>query len=205
MAVVGLALAGGAASAQSASPRAPEATRTIRFRVTNATDVELRVSDYSGVNVSWRETPQNTAPITIDDYTAVGTTSLTGSVYYRIGGSAYYLYVYAANPVIGSNSTSCAIQLADRSVPANAPYTCDRSTGSGNDMNADFVVQRRSAATQTLTPDSGLYGPGLTQRDVVRALCGESPLRSSAATLRQARTCSTRASLMAPNGSSATS
>lgn len=154
-----------------------QATHTIRFRVTNATDTDLTVASTDRVNGRWRtgeaptvgsryETPE------IHDYNLESTWDNTqATVYYRIGDTKWYAAVKAENPSIASNKTSCWItdqKLYHVYQPSQTGYACQSHAGSGNDMNADFVVQSATAKTQTLTDSTTI-----TRRDAIDALCRE--------------------------------
>jgi hypothetical protein len=167
-----LSIAGtGVASAQPASPRAAAALRTIRFRVVNATDLTLTVDRVIN-NGAWREYPTTIEPWSVGDYNAESTVGSFGDVraevHYKIGNYSptHWLEVRAHNPLTGFNTGSCYIN-------GGLPFTCKASAGSGNDMNATFVINYANPTPYDITPDTGLQGGPLpSERQLAQAYCG---------------------------------
>jgi hypothetical protein len=150
------------------------AARTIRLRVTNATGGWLTVT-YHNVVGRWRAGQEPTNGTQVDtpeihDFNTESTNGETGAkVRYRIGTTAYYAEVTAANPLIAPNSASCKITNESGSetyTPEKSGYKCESNAGSGNDMNASFVVEPATAATQTLTNTTQV-----NLRDALDSLC----------------------------------
>lgn len=65
-----------------------------------------------------------------------------GNATYEIGTTGYSVRVSWDNPIVGSNSYSCSF-LRDGAVVKDAPYTCSRSGGGGNDSKPVFSVTAR--------------------------------------------------------------
>ena len=65
-----------------------------------------------------------------------------GSVTYAIGTTGYSVKISWDNPIVGSNSYGCSFLRDDKPVK-NAPYSCSRSGGSGNDSTPTFTVGAR--------------------------------------------------------------
>lgn len=65
-----------------------------------------------------------------------------GSVTFAIGTTGYSVRVSWDNPLVGSNGYGCGFLLNGAPVK-NAPYSCSRSGGSGNDSKPIFTVEAR--------------------------------------------------------------
>lgn len=150
------------------------ASRTIRLRVTNATGGWLTVS-YHNVVGRWRAGQEPTNGTQVDtpeihDFNTESTNGETAAkVRYRIGATVYYAEVEAKNPLIAPNSASCKITNdsgTETYTPDKSGYKCENNAGSGNDMNASFVVEPATAATQTLTNTTQV-----NLRDALDSLC----------------------------------
>jgi hypothetical protein len=65
-----------------------------------------------------------------------------GAVTYAIGATGYSVAIRWDNPLVGSNSYGCVFLRGGVPVK-DAPYSCSRSGGSGNDSNPTFTVVAR--------------------------------------------------------------
>jgi hypothetical protein len=65
-----------------------------------------------------------------------------GAVVYAIGTTGYSVAIRWDNPIVGSNSYGCAFLRGGAPVK-DAPFSCSRSGGSGNDSKPTFTVVTR--------------------------------------------------------------
>lgn len=158
-----------ASAGRSGRAVAPTAKLTIRFRVLNATDLPLTVSDKKIFWGSWRSEPNGAKHLQTDDYTLLGSDwwfEAMATVYYRIGATDHYVRVDARNPVGSPNQAACSIVNAEYRADDSSPYRCDWKVHPGDDFDADFVVEPRSEATHIVSDDDRY-----TRRYVMDELC----------------------------------
>jgi hypothetical protein len=169
-----------------AAPRAAGPTavaaghRTIRFRVLNATDLDLSVhaETTSGAG-SWREQPSGGGSLHVADFTATGSADVGGWIQYRLGDSGFFVIVQASNPAVGSNSTECRV-VDSLGVGDRYACTAEHSSANYDDMNAFFVIQPKEAATHEVD-----VRDGARRLAVLDALCGNpSEMRNESCELR---------------------
>jgi hypothetical protein len=141
----------GPAPAATQPPVGPQSsTRSVTAAIRNRTGSALGCGTLWLRAGEWANLPPDEiAPGGSGSFRAQSDVSTTGPATdgyarFAIGTTGYLVHIAWDNPLIGSNKYECRFLRTDGAASPTAPFSCNRSGGSGNDANPEFTITSRS-------------------------------------------------------------